>query len=121
VLVDGDGRVVAEGSLEGLPSLDVRAPAPGEQVPAAARTAVAVVAGLPSDLRREVAVAASTDRGVELELHDEIVVEWGDRTQSAAKAEALRVILAEAGRATIATIDVTVPRATTLTRDDGGR
>ena len=121
VLVDADGRVVATGSLDGLPEVEGDAPAPGGRMAAEDRVAIAVVAGLPADLRRQVVAATTSRRGVELELDDGIEVEWGDETQSAAKAEALRVILQEGDRPTIARIDVTVPRATTLTRNDGGQ
>lgn len=119
VLVDGDGRAirVAEGSeaADELPTIEAAAPALGERVGADGRAAAAVVAGLPAELRAEVAAASGAASGIELELRDGIVVSWGDDRQPSAKAEALGVLLAQDDRDGFARIDVTVPRASTVT------
>ena len=62
--------------------------------------------------------AASTDAGTTLVLTDGIEVRWGDATQATAKSDALQVLLEQADRPTIEGIDVSVPRAATLTRND---
>ncbi len=79
-----------------------------------------MVAGLPVDLRRQVERSWATPSGVLLRLDDGITVRWGDTGQPSAKADALRVLLDEADRPTIDVIDVSVPRAATLTRQTGG-
>jgi cell division septal protein FtsQ len=120
VLVDADGLVLAaapEGAA--LPTVPGAAAPAGSSVADRQRQAVAVVARLPDGLAAEVAQAHRTRVGVVLELQDGIEVRWGDASGGEAKAESLAVLLAQADRATIATIDVTVPRAATLTRNNG--
>jgi cell division protein FtsQ len=122
VLVDGDGLALAA-APEGteLPTVAGAAAAAGTSLAPSQRQAVAVVAALPSELAAEVAEVRRTRDGVVLELDDGIEVRWGDTEGSDAKAESLAVLLDQADRATIATIDVTVPRAATLTRNNGGQ
>jgi cell division protein FtsQ len=122
VVVDADGLVLADapdGST--LPIVAGVGAAAGSSISERQRQAVAVVAGLPDELAAEVAEARRTRAGVVLELDDGIEVRWGDVDGSDAKAESLAVLLAQADRPTIATIDVTVPRAATLTRNNGGQ
>lgn len=121
VLVDDQGRVLGPAAgAKALPEVAGTPRQAGRRVRAAQRSALSVVAGLPVDLRRQVVRAWATPSGVVLRLDDDIVVRWGDTGQPSAKAEALRVLLDEADRPTIATIDVSVPRAATLTRQTGG-
>ena len=123
VVVDAEGRALAEASGavgDGLPVIDGSAVEVGERLSTRRRRALAVVAGLPEDLRPEVASARTTDAGVELTLVDEIVVRWGDTSQPTAKADSLRVLLAEAGRDDLDVVDVSVPRSATVTRQNGG-
>ncbi|MFN8017884.1 MAG: FtsQ-type POTRA domain-containing protein [Acidimicrobiales bacterium] len=121
VLVDRSGRALAAApSSSSLPVLSGRPAAVGQQVSSARQAALAVVADLPRDLRRQVASARVTPTGVALELDDGIEVRWGDTSQATAKAEALRVLLEQADRPTIASVDVSVPRASTLKRQNGG-
>jgi cell division protein FtsQ len=122
VLVDADGRAVAPASEapSDLPELS-GAPVPlGASIPEAQRAGLAVVGVLPPELAAEVALIDVSSAGAALTLVDGIEVSWGDETQASAKAEALEVLLDQADRATIATIDLTVPRAATLTRKNGG-
>ncbi len=116
VLVDRRGRALAPAAGTDLPVVSGDAVGVGDQVSATQRGVVATLADLPSDLRSEVAAASATPTGIRLTLTDDIEVRWGDRSQPTAKADALGVLLEQADRATIATIDVTVPRATTVTR-----
>lgn len=121
VVVDRTGRALAvapEGST--LPVLSGEPVEVGASVPAGRQRALAVVAELPTALRRQVAAARVAPTGVVLELDDGIEVRWGDGSQATAKAEALQVLLDQAGRDTIASIDVSVPRASTLKRQNGG-
>lgn len=120
VVVDGDGRAIATAESAGagadvLPTIDGRAPAVGEELTGAPGVAAAVVAALPEELRAEVAEARGDATDLELELRDGILVAWGDDGQQSAKAEALSVLLAQDDRATFARIDVSVPRASTVT------
>jgi cell division protein FtsQ len=116
VQVDRDGRALAPASGADLPVVAGDPVAPGEHGSPTQRWVVATVAGLPADLRREVAAAAATPSGIRLTLRDGIDVRWGDASQPTAKADAVQVLLEQADRSTIATIDVTVPRAATVTR-----
>lgn len=116
VLVDARGRALGPAAqAQGLAAIAGRPTDPGGLVAAPTRVAIAVVAGLPSDLRRQVARATPDGSATILTLDDGITVRWGDRTQATAKADALRVVLDKTDRSGIAAIDVTVPRATTVT------
>lgn len=124
VLVDRDGRILGPPSprREAVPVVHVPAGPPGERLGPRGRTLVAVVAGLPADLRRDVVGVRPSSKGVELELRDAIAVRWGDASQPVAKADAVRALLRQADRRTIATVDVTVPATPALTRRvDGER
>jgi hypothetical protein len=129
VLVDADGRAIAAvddpvlggDRADGLPALAI-GPAPlGERLDGAGREVAKVVAGLPPDLAEQVDEVAVDGEAIVVVLDDGIEVRWGGPQQTSAKAAAALVILEEADRATIATIDVTVPRATTVTRQTGAR
>lgn len=92
-LVDRHGVLFGESSRqpEGLPVLD----APADADAAAARAAgVAVLGGLPDDLRASVAeVVALTPASVELALDGGATVVWGTADRTARKAEVLRALL----------------------------
>lgn len=129
VLVDADGRAIAEvddpvlagAAADGLPVLAL-GPAPlGEHLADAGRDVARVVAAMPSELAEQIEEIAVDGEAIVVVLDDGIEVRWGGPQQTAAKAAAALVILEEADRATIATIDVTVPRATTVTRQTGAR
>lgn len=119
VLVDGDGRAIdlapSSGSGADLPVVEGAAPAVGGSLAGDARVAAGIIAALPEDLRAEVASAGGPSSDVELELRDGIVVAWGDAAQPSAKAEALGVLLGQDDRASFSRIDVSVPRASTVT------
>ncbi len=116
VQVDREGRALATATGDDLPVLSGEPVTVGDRLPATQRWIVATVAELPAPLRAEVAGASATPSGIRLTLTDDIEVRWGDRSQPTAKADALGVLLEQADRATIATIDVSVPRAATVTR-----
>lgn len=129
VLVDADGRAIAAADdpvlggdrADALPALAI-GPAPlGERLGGAGREVAKVVAGLPPELAEQVDEVAVDGEAIVVVLDDGIEVRWGGPQQTSAKAAAALVILEEADRATIATIDVTVPRATTVTRQTGAR
>jgi cell division protein FtsQ len=121
LLVDAEGRVLGpaadavDGEAEGLPEIDGPAAAAGEALGADQREVAALLDALPDELRAEVSSASAVRGGIELELSDGIVVRWGDASQRTAKADALRVLLDQDERTTFATIDVSVPRASTVT------
>jgi cell division protein FtsQ len=121
VLVDEDGLALAAGRSAALPTISVPAPEVGGSLAPAGRDSARVVASLPEELRDQVVTVAVASDGSTLTLDDEIEIRWGGPEQSGAKAAAALVILEEADRGTIATIDVTVPRATTVTRQTGAR
>jgi cell division protein FtsQ len=116
VVVDRHGRALGAASGQDLPRVAGDAVEVGAPVGAPQRWVVAAVAELPASLRDEVASAAPTSSGIRLTLTDDIVVRWGDSSQPTAKADAVEVLLEQADRSTIATIDVSVPRAATVTR-----
>lgn len=116
VVVAADGRALGPAAGRKLPVVSGDPVAVGDQVPATARSVVSVLAGLPTSLRAEVAAAHVAPSGVSLTLSDDIRVRWGDSSQPSAKADALQVLLEQADRSTIDVIDVSVPRAATVTR-----
>lgn len=116
VAVDRDGRVLGPAGDADLPVVAGDAADAGEDLTDTQRWVVGAVAALPAELRTEVAGASATPSGIRFTLTDDIEVRWGDRSQPTAKADALDVLLEQADRATIATIDVSVPRAATVTR-----
>ncbi|WP_426572594.1 cell division protein FtsQ/DivIB [Aquihabitans sp. McL0605] len=116
VLVDAHGRSLGPAGTTALPVIEGAPAAAGEVLGSRQRSVAAVLAAMPEALRSEVASAKPSGDGFELVLTDGIVVQWGDDSLPTAKADALVVLLEQAGRSTIDTIDVSVPRATTLTR-----
>jgi cell division protein FtsQ len=116
-LVDADAHVLSRSKgSQGLPVVRGEAGTPGSTLGPRTQMLVSIVAGLPGRLRSQVAGARTSPRGAILTLTDGIVVRWGEDTDSGAKAGALRALLRQADRETIATIDVTVPTAAALTR-----
>ena len=115
-LVDAHGRVLGPAAKEHLPVIGGSPVNAGAEVPSQRRLVLAVLAGMPPKLRKEVAGAHATASGIALTLTDGIRVDWGSISQSTAKNDALTVLLKQADRPTIATIDVSVPRAATITR-----
>lgn len=111
MLVDGDGRVL--GPVEGGDLMP--------EVRTGDHDAMATMDAMPDALRSEVRTASSDPDGeVTLELRDGITVLLGGQDGLRAKFAAIDGLLSQADRSTIATIDVTVPTAATLTRRGGG-
>ena len=69
-------------------------------------------------LARQVATVERHTRSLRLVLDDAVVVELGDGTRLKAKSDAALALLDQADRATIATIDVSVPGTAALTRSE---
>jgi cell division protein FtsQ len=125
LLVDADGLVLgpADASTTGddadaLPEIDGRSAPVGSALSEGQREVAALVGALPDELREQVLLARSVRGGMELELADGLEVRWGDASQRSAKADALRVLLDQDDRSTFATIDVSVPGASTVTFRD---
>lgn len=116
VQVDRTGHAIAPAGDAELPLVAGDAVAVGERLTATQRWVVANLAAMPASLREEIATASATPTGIRLTLGDGIEVRWGDGSQPSAKADAVAVLLEQADRPTIAVIDVTVPRAATVTR-----
>ncbi len=118
VLVDRDGRVL--GPAAGTDGLPIAGPdpveGPGIFLSAERRRVVRLLAELPAALRAETERGTIGPKGLGLVLSDGIAVHLGDATRLRAKAEAVAVLLDQANRATIATIDVSVPGSAALTR-----
>ena len=119
VLVDRDGRIL--GLAVGDEQLPMAGPdpveGPGGMLGASHRPVVRMLADLPPSLRADVERGVVSTGGLGLVLRDGIRVRFGDVTRLRAKSEAVEVLLAEADRGTIATIDVAVPDAAALTRE----
>lgn len=116
-LVDALGRVLGPaGDDPALPTVSPVVAEPGDLLDGDARRLTAVVAALPPALLAEVAEVSHSGGAVDLELHDGIQVRLGEPTRIRTKGEAVLALLNQADRATIATIDVTVPGAAALTR-----
>jgi cell division protein FtsQ len=110
VLIDRSGVPFRSVTLPpaGLPVVEV--PHPGQGDPTM-RAALAVLRGLPADLRRlTLAVAAATAEQVILRLHGGREVMWGDAGDGPAKAAVVRVLLKRPGRH----IDVSSPGLVTI-------
>jgi cell division protein FtsQ len=116
VLVDADGRTLRPATGQDLPELGGPPADLGEQVPPLRREVADVLGRLPAALSRQVASAHASKDGIMLTLDDGITVRWGDTSQPTAKVDALLALLEQADRATIDRIDITVPRASTVTR-----
>lgn len=124
VAVGRDGRILgaADAAERDLP-LAGPAPVagPGDFLDDDRLVVPAVLAELNPALLAEVAGAdVAADGSVVVHLDDGIVVRLGDATRLRGKAEAVLALLVQADRATIATIDVTVPGSSALTRSDRG-
>ena len=121
VLVDRTGRALGSAAAadQALPHLSGATSRVGSRVGPVRRRLAAVVGSLPQDLRNQVAQATIATAGSTFVLDDGIAVRWGDDHRSQAKADALRAILRQPGRPTIAVIDVTVPGAAAVTGKTG--
>lgn len=122
LLVDRDGRILGPPTAgEAWPTTGpVPAQGPGGELSPPRRSVVRMLADLPPALRSEVARGVVTAGGLGVVLHDGIRVRLGDSSRLRAKSAAVEVLLAEADRSTIVTIDVAVPDAAALTRDPRG-
>lgn len=119
VLVDRTGQVLGPAAGAELPVVVTASrPEPGRRLTPQARGAVAVVAALPRALAGQVATVERHTSSLLVTLDDGIEVELGDATRIRAKSEAALALLEQAGRATIATIDVSVPGTAALTRSE---
>jgi cell division protein FtsQ len=120
-VVDGEGRLLgpATAADADLPSAGPSSGAEvGERLPAARRRLVAVLAALPAELRAEVERGTIGADGLGLLLDDGVEVRLGDPTRLQAKADAALVLLAEADRATMAVVDVSVDGTAAVTRTE---
>lgn len=122
VVVDSEGRILGSAlGRSNLPSVGSEALGePGSFLSEDRREVVAVVTDLPPELTAEVAAADLVGESPVLELTDGIVVHLGDGTRLRSKSDAALALLEQADRATIASIDVSVPSAAALTRHDEG-
>jgi cell division protein FtsQ len=119
VLVDRSGQVLGPAADADLPVVvTASVPAPGERLAEQSRGAVAVVAALPPALAEQVVTVERHTNSLVATLNDGIEVELGDRTRLQAKSDAVLALLEQAGRDTIATIDVSVPGTAALTRSE---
>lgn len=118
VLVDRDARILGPaGDVDDLPVASRAVPGePGERLAADDRPVVALLARLPDDLLAQVDRGRVDGEGLGLVLRDGIEVHLGDGTRVRAKSAAVLVLLEQADRPTIATIDVSVPGPAALTR-----
>lgn len=120
VLVDQEGRVLGVApSGTRLPTIVGDPQRPGRSVSGASRRLAQVLGQIPPDLRGQVTRAASSGADLTLTLTDGVKVRWGDDQANAEKARSLMLLLDQADRPTIATVDVSVPSAAALTRQDG--
>lgn len=122
VLVDAEGRILGPAvGRRSLPAVGSTSPGePGTFLSDDHRSLVALVAALPAELLAEVDTAAFVADTPVLVLNDGIEVRLGDSTRLRSKADAALALLDQVGRTTIATIDVSVPSAAALTRDEPG-
>jgi cell division protein FtsQ len=124
-LVDADGRVLADVAPEAAGAVLVAgldgAGRPGSTVPAAARGALDLAAGLPADLLPAVErVVVAPDGDLRLELAPDggapATVLLGSPDQLQAKLTALVTVLTAVDLAEVAVLDLAVPSAPALTR-----
>jgi cell division protein FtsQ len=120
LLVDRTGRVLGPAPAKvDLPLIAGPVAEPGAQLSSSSQRMTGVLADLPPQLRHPGAQAGSTAAGLTFTLTGGVKVRWGDDQATAEKARSLLLLLAKADRATIASIDVSVPSAAALTREDG--
>lgn len=119
VLVDPDGRVLADASAGADGLVRVVAPdpppEPGRAVPAALRTAIDLAGRLRANPPGAVA-AVRTEPTLALDLAHGGTVDLGDDTDLDAKVEAFRTVHARVDRTCLDRIDLTVPTHPVLTR-----
>lgn len=119
-VVDQTGRVLGPAPRSAvLPHLEVPVVPVGSRLDPRSRTVAAVIGDLPERVRREVLRGGVAKGNLTFTLIDGVTVRWGDPTATRDKARSLQLLLAKADRASIATIDVSVPSAAALTRKDG--
>lgn len=112
VTVDATGRVLGAdvpGRPAHLPRIDQALGRPGTTVEPRVRDLVEVLAALPPALAPEVASGRVAGTDVVLTLVDGIAVRIGDTSRLTAKFVAVEALLEQAGRSTIAGLDVRVP------------
>jgi cell division protein FtsQ len=112
VAVDATGRVLGtDGPArpDHLPRIDQALGRPGTVVDPRSRQVVEVLAALPPSLSAEVASGRAAGTDVVLTLVDGITVRMGDTSRLTAKFVAVEALLEQAGRTTIAGLDVRVP------------
>lgn len=118
--VAADGIAVAPlGGREDLPAIAGPAVAAGSSVGPQRQLVAGALAEVPPEVRAEIAEASIAQGQITFELVDGIEVTWGDDRQHAAKSDALLALLDQADRDTIEAIDLSVPRAATLNRNNG--
>lgn len=117
-LIDAEGVVfdlVTGEPPAGVVPLVVADPRPGDPTTMAA---LAAVGALPAELRGRITVArAESPDTITLQLTDGTVVQWGDQTESDAKADALEALLQQFASGALepaGTIDVSTPEAVVL-------
>ena len=119
VLVDADGRVLAEPTAADGPQVQVvvgdAPPPPGQAVDPALRSAIDLAGRLRGNPVG--AVSAVHLSPLRLQLVDGGVVELGDDTELDAKVEAFRTLYARVDRSCLSRIDLTVPTHPVLTRE----
>jgi cell division protein FtsQ len=118
--VSADGRVLADATARppGLIELAAPKPAdtPGSTLPAADQVGLVVAATLPASFRAQVTEVTVEPAGwVQLTMTTPILVNVGDSSQLAAKYEDVTAILAGAPLHNGDVIDVSVPKAPTVT------
>lgn len=121
LVVDATGRVLAreagarDGAIEvsGLPSL-----APGDVLPDEALVAVALVDALPDEVRSRTAGVALAGDELQVRLAPRGVVRLGSAEGLDQKLLALETLLVRVDDTCLDTIDVRVPSAPVLTRDE---
>lgn len=125
-LIDADGVVLARGSEDHLPAVEVTGTLPrvGDRAEPSqpVGAALAVLRGLPGALRAQIlSYAAPSVDDVRLTLRSGVVVKVGDASRLDEKARALGAVLDDLGVTEVAMIDVRAPGAPTVSRtvEDG--
>jgi cell division protein FtsQ len=122
VVVDDEGRILgAAGPADAHLPRAGPAPieGPGGLLAPPRRPVASLLAELPPSLHAEVAEGTVTgDGALAVVLHDGILVRLGDDSRLGAKADAVSVVLEEAGRSSIETLDVSVQGSAAVTRTE---